>query len=169
MKKTLFGLLALGLTIQSYSQDIKTEELSEVTVVATNYKYLNNVNSQEVASIPVQLLERKVASFDVKNSDFYQDDYDLYRITFYIPEGKILAAYDRDGKIIRTVERFNDINIPNAVKKSVYKRFPNWTITKDIYMVSYSDKKGSKKTYKLNLENGDEVIRIKADEDGNIL
>ncbi len=70
MKKVLFGLLAIGLTTQAYSQIVKTEELSEVTVVATNYKYLNSVNSEEVASIPVEMLERKVAAFDYKSSDF---------------------------------------------------------------------------------------------------
>ena len=56
MKKIIFGFLALGLTAQVSAQIIKTEELSEVTVVATNYKYLNNANSQEVASVPVQML-----------------------------------------------------------------------------------------------------------------
>ena len=69
MKKLLFGLLTIGLTIQAYSQDIKTEELSEVIVYAANYKYLNNVDTGEVASIPVEMLQRKVAAFDVKSSE----------------------------------------------------------------------------------------------------
>lgn len=169
MKKIVLGLLALGLTTQVSAQIIKTEELSEVTVVATNYKYLNNVNSEEVASIPVKMLERKVASYDIKNSDFYQDDYDLYNITFFIPEGKILAAYDKDGKLIRTVERFKDINVPLAVKNAVLDRFPEWKISKDIYRVNYNDKKGSKKTYKLTLVNGDQTLKVKTDEDGNFI
>ena len=106
MKKVIFGLLALGLNTQLSAQIIKTEELSEVIVMAMNYKYLNDVKTGEVASIPVEMLERKVAAFDVKNSDFYQDDYDLYNITFFIPEGKILAAYDQEGKLIRTAEKY---------------------------------------------------------------
>lgn len=169
MKKLLVGLLTIGLTIPIYSQVIKTEQLSEVTVVATNYKYLNDVNSEEVASIPVQMLERKVAAFDPTSSDFYLDEFDRYNISFYIPDGKILAAYDRNGKLIRTVERFRDINIPTSVKRAVLERFPEWTITKDVYRVNYSDKKGSKKTYKLVLANGDEKLRVKTDEDGNFL
>ena len=169
MKKIVFGLLVLGLTTQVYSQIIKTEKLSEVTVYAANYKYLNDVNTQEVASIPVELLERKVASFDVKNSDFYQDDYELYNITFFIPEGKILAAYDKDGKLVRTAEKFKNINLPNVVKKSILDRFPEWTITKDIYLVNYHANKGVSKKYKLKLENGDKTLRIKVDEMGNFL
>lgn len=166
MKKLLFGLLAMGLVFPLQAQIIKTEKLSEVVVYATNYKYLNNIDTEEEASIPVEMLRRKVASFDVKGSEFYQDDYDTYNINFYIPEGKILAAYDKDGKIIRTVERFENINIPNTVKMAVLDRFPGWTITKDAYLVTYHDTKGVTKKYKLKLENGDKVLRVKLDADG---
>ena len=68
MKKVLFGLLAIGLTTQVYSQIVKVEQLSEVTVYATNYKYLKNVDTQEAASVPVEMLQRKVAAFNVKDS-----------------------------------------------------------------------------------------------------
>lgn len=169
MKKVIFGLLAIGLTTQVYSQIVMTEKLSEVTVYATNYKYLNSVNSEEVVSVPVDLLERKVAAFDVKNTDLYYDDYDTYNVTFYIPEGNILAAYDKDGKLIRTAERFKDVTLPKAVRDAVYDRFPEWTITKDIYLVHYHDTKGVSKKYKLKLENGEEVVRVKMDEMGNFL
>lgn len=169
MKKVLFGLLALGLTAQVFAQVVKTEELSEVTVMAANYKYLKDVKSQEVASVPVQMLERKVAGFDPTSSDFYLDEYDRYNIAFFIPEGKILAAYDNDGKLLRTVERFRNIKIPTAVRTAVLDRFPEWTISKDIYRVSYSDQKGAKKTYKLILKNGDKTLKVKMDEEGNFL
>ncbi len=169
MKKVILGLLALVFTAQAYSQIIKTEELSEVVVVATNYKYLNNVDSWETASIPVELLQRKVAGFNLKDSEYYDDDYDLYHISFFIPQGKILAAYDKDGKILRTIERYNNIKLPMAVKESIADKYPKWIITKDAYLVNYTDSKGAKKTYKLKLENGGETIRIKIDEYGNFL
>lgn len=169
MKKLVFGLFVIALTTQMYSQITKTEKLSEVTVYATNYKYLNDMNSKEQASVPVELLQRKVAAFNVKESEFYQDDYDLYQINFFIPDGKILAAYDADGKVIRTAEKFKNINLPNAVRKSVLDRFPEWTITKDIYLVNYHDTKGVSKKYKLKIENGEKVLRVKVDEVRNFL
>lgn len=169
MKKILIGLFFVGLTIQSYSQIIKTEKLSEVTVYATNYKYLNSLASEEPADVSVELLQRKVAAFNVIDSEFYQDDYDLYKINFYIPEGKILAAYDKNGKLLRTAEKFKDVNLPSSVKESVLQRFPGWTITKDIYMVNYHDNKGVTKKYKLKLVNGDKVVRVKTDAKGNFL
>lgn len=166
MKRLLIGLMVLGLSPQLFAQ---VEELSEVTLYATNYKYLNDVNTEEIASIPVKELERKVATFDVKESEFYHDDYDEYVISFYIPQGKILAAYDRDGKILRTAERFENINLPLAVKNAIVGRFPGWSITKDNYMVTFYDNRGTYKRYKLKLENGDKTMRVKLDEKGNFL
>lgn len=169
MKKILVGLLSIGLTGPALAQIVKTEQLSEVTVYATNYKYLNSVGSNEPAAVPVELLERKVAAFDVLNSEFYSDEYDLYQISFYIPEGKILAAYDGDGKIIRTVERFENIALPPSVRDAVAERFPGWNIEKDIFAVTYHDEKGVNKKYKLVLSNGDKKIRVKLDETGSFL
>lgn len=145
MKKLLLILFVMGFVVPMQSQIIKTEELSEVIVYATNYKYLNNIDTQEEASIPVEMLRRKVAAFDVKSSEYYQDDYDIYNINFFIPEGKILAAYDKDGKIIRTAERFKNIELPNSVKAAVLDRFPEWTITKDTYVTHYYEKRVSPK------------------------
>ncbi|GGK49233.1 MULTISPECIES: nicotinate-nucleotide adenylyltransferase [Flavobacteriaceae] len=167
MKKIIIGLLLVGFAIQSFAQ-IKTEKLSEVVIAATNYKYLNKVGLENV-SVPVTLLEQKVASFDLKNAEFYRDDYDTYSVDFFIPDGHILAAYDRDGNILRTVEKFKDVKLPRAVIESVAKQYPNWIFKKDVYLVSYHDDRGITKKYKITLENGDKRIRIKTDAEGNFL
>ena len=168
MKKFIVGLFVLGLASPLFSQVVKTEELSEVVVMAVNYKYLNQVDNTE-AAIPVKMLERKAAAYDVTAQDYYQDDFEFYTVSFYIPDGKLVAVYDSEGKIIRTIEKFNNVNLPNAVKKAVLKRYPNWSIVKDVYRVSYAETKGAKKTYKLKLKNGDKVLRIKMNEDGEFL
>ena len=167
MKKILMSILIFGLVFQTFAQ-VRTEKLSEVAIAATNYKYLNKVGLEN-ASIPVALLEQKVASFDLKNADFYQDVYDYYEVTFYIPEGYILAAYDKNGEILRTAERFKDVALPREVITSVAKRFPNWVIKKDVYLVSYYESGNISKKYKITLENGEERMKIKTDEEGNFL
>jgi len=168
MKKFILSLLVIGLTSQVYSQITKVEELSEVVVTAVNYKYLNQTDNKE-AAVPVQMLQRKVAAYDVTTKDYYQDDYDYYTVEFYIPDGKIVAAYDTDGKILKTIEKFNDIKLPTAVSEALLNRFPNWTIAKDVYRVTYTDKKGAKKVYKLKLENGEKTMKVKMNEDGEFL
>ncbi|MFZ0489643.1 MAG: nicotinate-nucleotide adenylyltransferase [Salegentibacter sp.] len=169
MKKLILGLFIFGLTSPLFAQiNDNVQELSEVTVVATNYKYLSQANSRE-AAVPVKMLQEKVANFDLKSSPYYRDDYDFYDITFFIPEGKILAAYDRDGKVLRTVERYENSALPREVITAVTKRFPGWTIAKDIYLVNYHETKGMKKRYKLRLENGDKTMWVKTDEKGNYI
>lgn len=168
MKNLIIALCFIGLTTQVFAQDPKTEKLSEVIVVAVNYKYLSSVDSQESA-IPVNLLQRKAANYNIKDAEFYNDEYDFYSVSFFIPEGSIVAAYDKDGNIIRTIEKYKNIALPKAVATSVAKRFPKWKISKDVYLLKYNNKKGAKKTYKLLLKNGDERLRIKTDGDGNFL
>ena len=169
MKKLLLGLLCIGLTSPVLAQIIKTEELSEVIVYATNYKYLNSLASEEPAAIPVQMLERKVAAFNLEESEYYQDDYDYYQIRFYIPDGKILAAYDKDGKILRTIEKFENVKLPESVSNAILDRFPGWTVNEDVYLVRYHKDKGVTKTYKVTLVNGEKTLRIKLDDKGNFL
>ena len=88
-------------------------------------------------------------------SDFYQDDYDYYTVSFFIPEGKIVAVYDEDGNVLRTIEKFKDIALPVPVRDAVAERFPNWEVVSDVYRVKYNDKKGAKQNYKLRLKNGE--------------
>ncbi len=168
MKKFILGLIVLGLTSQAFAQITEVEQLSEVVVTAVNYKYLNAIDNSE-AAIPVQMLERKAAAYDVQAQDFYTDDYEFYTVSFFIPDGKIVAVYDPDGKIMRTIEKFKDIKLPTAVNNALAERFPNWELVSDVYRVSYSDTKGATKTYKLKLQNGDKTMKVKMSDKGEFL
>lgn len=168
MKKLLLGLLALGVITQFYAQEINDGMLPEVVVHATNYKYLNSVDNSE-ATVPIQLLQDMAAKFDIKSSEYYVDGDYLYRVYFYIPDGKIVAAYDRNGKILYTIEKFKNVALRDDVASSVAERFPGWKIAKDVYFVKYSTKSGAQRQYKIVLKNGKKTIRVKVDEDGVFL
>jgi hypothetical protein len=152
-------------TVRSFAQII----VPEVKILASTYKYLNATDNKEMSQ-PVRMLEYKAAAYDVKKSEFYDDDYDGYYISFYIPNGKILAAYDKDGKLLRTAEKFKNTKLPSAVSSAVGKRFPNWRIAQDIYEVHYYDhKEKADKVFKLLLENGDKRMKVKLDEKGEFI
>ena len=175
MKKIILGLFVIALTIQfgltpqAIAQVVDEGMLPEIEVHAMNYKYLSSIDNAD-APVPVRLLEQKVANHDLKNSDIYQDEYDTYHVSFFIPEGRIVAVYDKDGNITKTIEKFVNIKPPKAIKESVERRFPGWVIYKDTYLVSYHKDRGLiKKQYKLILENGDERIRVKTDEKGKFI
>ncbi len=166
MKKSILSLIIFCLTFGMYSQ---ITQLPEVVITAVNYKYLNAVENEDT-DLSVQMLQEHVAMYDLKNSDLYGDEYDTYTVSLYIPDGKILAAYDKNGEIIRTIERFQNVKLPKDVRNAVYKRFPNWSLEKDVYLVNYhkNNEKVSKQ-YKVKLKNGKKVMRVKLAEDGNFL
>ncbi|AKQ46336.1 nicotinate-nucleotide adenylyltransferase [Rufibacter radiotolerans] len=159
------ALFLVGFVNLATAQDVK---LPEIRVTAVNYKYLSALDKNEVSE-PVKLLRREAAAYDIRTSSVYEDDYDNYSISFEIPQGKILATYDENGKLLRTAERFTNTALPPAVAKAVVTKYPGWKIAKDVYLVSYSEPKGAKKKYKITLENGDKRMKVKTDENGQFL
>jgi len=167
MKNLIICLFITGLTAVGFAQE-KTIELEEVEVLGLNYKYLNALGDADVAK-PVKLLEQKVAAFDIKSLDGYEDEEQDYYVYFKIPVGKILAVYDGEGEIIRTSERFKDIRLPLAVSNAIVEKYPGWTIEGDIYVVNYRKDEEIIKSYKLFIQNGEKHERVKTDENGNFL
>lgn len=164
--KAIFILAAfvLGLGMQAFAQEV----LPEITVKAVRYKYLSAVDQKELAQ-PVKMLQKQAAEYDVKKSDFYEDEYDTYFISFFIPQGEILATYDQDGKLLRTAEKYKNVALPKAVTKAVMDRFPQWIIAEDAYLVNYYEESGAKKVYKLTLQNGDKRLKVKLNEKGEFI
>lgn len=144
--------------------------LPEIVIRAANYKYLNAVSPEE-ASQPVDMAEQSAAAYDIKGQEFYEDEYDKYFVSFIIPEGKILAAYDKDGKLLRTAERYKSVALPESVKQAVATKYPGWAISKDVYLVNYEATEGvaSRKLYKLLLETGNKRMRVKITDKGEFL
>ena len=169
MKKLFLGLFIFGLTTQVNSQTIELPE----TVISVNYKYLDAVDAVNADETParVKRLEEKVLNYkNVELSKLYDDEYDTYRVSFYVPEGRIIAAIDKSGKIIRTIEKYNNVRLPLVVTQSIGKRFPNWAIIEDVYLINYHCKKDSiKQQYKVKLKNEDQIITVKTDEKGIFL
>ncbi len=166
MKNLFLFLLLCVLTTPLFSQII---ELDEVIIYPVKYKYIFEVVDDDIDQ-SVKDLQLKLGNFDVTKEEFYNDEYDSYNVSFYIPKGYAVATYDKDGKLLRTIERYKNVKLPLAVSKALVERFPNWAVDKDIYKVSYSEPKWeSKKTYKLKLTNGEKIIKVKTDQDGNFL
>ena len=51
--------------------------------------------------------------------------------------------------------------------QAVSKRFPNWGIVEDVYLVKYHcDKDSLKQEYKIKIKNDEQVLMVKTDEKG---
>lgn len=166
MKRLILIILLLGFLSPLLAQD--PMQLDEVVVTAVNYKYLSAVDNSE-APVPIQRLEREVADFRVTDTDAYLDEYDTYLVTFTIPDGKIVAVYDKNGKIIKTIERFKNFQLPEHIYATLKTDFPKWDIVKDVYLVTYANRKGANKLYRIKLKNGKETIRLRVNAEGDYL
>ncbi|GAA3627638.1 nicotinate-nucleotide adenylyltransferase [Flavivirga jejuensis] len=166
MKKLILGLFLFGLTTQVNSQTIELPE----TVISVNYKYFNAIDSEN-APKSVKKLEEEVLNYrNTELSMLYDDEYETYKVSFYVPEGKIVAAYDKSGKIIRTIEKYKNVRLPLVVMQAISKRFPNWGIVEDFYLINYHcDKDSLKQEYKIKIKNDDKTITVKTDEKGVFL
>ena len=166
MKNVFIGLILIGFTFQVNAQAVELPE----TLISVNYKYLDAVALDHIPNC-VKKLEEEVLNYkNVEQSKLYDDKHDTYTVSFYVPEGKIVAAYDIHGKIIRTIEKYNNVRLPLAVMQSISKRFPNWGIVEDVYLIKYHyNEDNLKQEYKVKIKNDNKLLTVKTNEKGEFI
>ncbi len=172
MKKLIIGLLVIGFTNLSLSQTATPKladiDFSEVIISPLNISYLNEV-LDETTPQSVTFLENKASRFNIKTSNVYDNNHDIYEITFTQSNGKIIAYYDNSGKIIRCSEKFKNVKIPLQVRATIFKDNPGWVLHSDTYLVSYKYGDEARRIYKIQLRKGKQKKNIKIDNQGNIM
>jgi hypothetical protein len=174
MKNSILGLFILGFASLSYSQSengIREVQLANVDITPLNISYLNAVANKN-APKKIKHLEDKVARYDITESPVYEKQFDAYEVTFKgaTDNGRrIKATYDSDGKILKSFEKFDNIALPMAIRNTVNKKYPGWTIYSDTYLVSYYDSRDIKKVYKLKIKKDNEKKILKIDVDGTLI
>jgi len=162
MKKIILVLFVFGLTIQSFAQEI---DFLEVHIAPASYKYIDKVaedNSEVSPDEPIKLLQKRPAIFNLENSKYYEDEYENYFLSFYIPTGDILASYDAEGNILRTIEKLKNTEVPSVIAKAVVNKYPDWTVAENVYLVNFHDEnKVISKEYKLLLKKGNQRRKVK--------
>ena len=175
MKALIIGLLFLGLTSLSYAQNREGKMLSEVEVYTSNHSYLESVEDKYLPKA-VGLLEREVANFNVHQSSLkkrgdkndYPDRDGNYNVKFTNKLGTINAVYDYRGKVLKTTERFINVKLPREILHSILKKYPDWTISKDMYFVKYNHNKEVIRKYIIHIKNDNKNVKLRLDKNGNI-
>jgi len=100
-------------------------------------------------------------------------DYGTYKITLK-GEGRKLRSemeleYDRDGQLLNTTEHIRNFAPPEAIRLSIARTYPGWTLEKDAFdMVHYGDGL-EKEHYRLTLAKNGKQIKVYTDIEGNLL
>lgn len=171
MKKVVTGVIILGFATLGLSQSptsIKEVELTNVDVTVKNSEYQQKVSSENLPSV-VGELQRKASRFDIKKSPFFDEKSKDFEIYFVAKNGELTATYDRDGKILKTFERFENLTFPAEIRDVIYAEYPNWTIHKDTYTVTYDQYKGVNKVYMAKIKKNGKSAKIKYDAAGQKL
>ncbi|WP_396601304.1 nicotinate-nucleotide adenylyltransferase [Algibacter sp. R77976] len=167
MKKLVLGLFIFGLTIQVNAQ---TVELSE-TIISINSEYMHSIDSENTCTY-VKKLEQALLEYNPSNlSDLYDSKNDIYNVTFQIPEGRIVASFNKDGKIVKTHEKYNNIRLPEAVIASISEKYPKSNIIEDVYVIKFHcDEDAREQVYKVTLKNdGENIITVRTNNKGEFI
>lgn len=175
MKSFIIALLLLGLTIPSYSQDkmkkdqeegaMKMEELPAVVIKRAGKDfsvYLPDNNPD----MDVRRMEEKFIAYDI-GKDY--EGYENYLLLMETKDGSLSATYDENGKLIRVVEEYKNVRLPNEVIYSIYRTYPDWTIVNDKYLYTQEEGDVLKKQYNLKIKKDKQTLRLTVRPNGDIL
>ncbi len=171
MKNLVIGLFVLGLTSLGFSQNTNSEveevQLEGVVVSDVNLNYLEKVQDN-TTSDHVIFLENEASIFDIKGLAEFDSRKESFKVIFKGSKGYIIADYDSNGKIIKTLERYKDIKLPKNMIKSVLSQYPKSNFLKVAYTVDYQDQKNVKKIYKIQIMSDGTKRNLKISSDGNL-
>ena len=170
MKTSITIILAfLAVTSSLYSQvetgKIKIEELPEVVIKRAGKDFSvflpSNSPDQRVKSV-----EEKFIAYDLgKDAEGAEE----YLVIMKAKNGSLAATYDDKGKLIRVVEEFKNVRLPNQVIYSVYRTYPGWSIVNDKFL--YTQEKGdvTKKQYNIKIKKDKDVVKLIVKPNGEIV
>ncbi|WP_136480906.1 hypothetical protein [Cognatitamlana onchidii] len=147
----------------------QTIQLQE-TYINSNISYSQIAQNDDLPP-SIKKIESKILTYDFKNLQaLYDNNDDVYTVTFRLPEGKAVASYDKDGRIVKTVENYQNVKLPTSVLNTILKQYPDWNIKEDQYYLSYTkDAPSLVQIYKIKLEKDNKTMSIKTNEKGDIL
>lgn len=174
IKTGIIALTLLGCAAQSFAQDrTKVIYKAELKKQDVPFTIIENVKGDfpdftldEIYAIPVEYVLDDVIVDTPINS---KDDYSTYQLVLRDKTHEIKAIYNADGKLVFTEEHDENITPPIAVRNSIVKAFPGWTITKDNYKMTHLIGNIQKERYKMILEKGNERKKVYLDASGDIL
>ena len=168
--RLLFLFLLLGMGAM---QAQKVTQLGEVRVgynpnaIVVNSD-LNSVSfivkesyKGEFSKNPIQFMKQ---NFDFNN--FISalpnaSEFDEFVVTFNSEKGYLEAIYTNEGKLVQTLQKFNDKVLPLDLRRHVFTNYQGWKMISNKYVASGKSDKIDKEYYKIKMDNGGKTKSIK--------
>lgn len=169
--KLVFSIVALvGFTLTLNAQTILDDEMRPDELPAVVIKsagkdfsvYLPDRNPDA----KVRQMQDKFVGYNI-GKDY--EGHDEYLVFFDAKGASLVATYNDTGKLIRVVEKYDNVKLPKSVIYSVYKKFPGWVIVNDKFLYSQADGDVLKKQYNLKIKKDNDVKRLVVHPNGEII
>ena len=170
MKNLILSLLLLVATASVQSQVTHLEEANVI------YKPFDSEITQNQNQYSFAINEEYVGEFDKNpigfmqsNFDIYSfmraidQEYDTYEINFSSKKGRLMANYGKEGELLSTYQKFNDILLPLDVRREVFMKNKGWTMTGNKYIASGTANLLEKELYRIKLEKDGKKRIVKLD------
>lgn len=171
MKLFINVIAVLGMSTLTYSQSIeakeefRSDELPAVVIKSAGRDfsvYLPDRNPDA----KVRQMQEKFIGYNIGKD---HEGYDEYLVLMQSDEAYLAATYNQNGKLIKVVEKYENVKLPISVMLSVAKAFPDWTIVKDKFLYTQEDGTITDKKYNLKLKKDNDVKKIVVNPQGKIL
>lgn len=168
--KALIIIFCLSISISLNAQEtekgkIKIEELPGVVIkrVGSDFSvYIPDNNPDQ----RVKMVEEKFIAYDLgKDAEGYEE----YLVIMEVSNGSLTATYNENGKLVRVVESFKDVKLPNDVIYSIYRTYPGYSIVNDSFLYTQEDGDIIKKQYNVKIKKDDETVKLVVRPNGEIL
>ncbi|GAA4325640.1 hypothetical protein GCM10023115_40170 [Pontixanthobacter gangjinensis] len=172
MKTLIFSLLLIAVTSFGHAQEVtQLEEAkvgfgsldSKITRDGDSFSY--DVEEAYAGEFSKDAIAFMQANFDIQ--DFINatagEGYTSYIVTFKSGDGFLSADFDKEGNLVKTYQKFQDIALPLDVRREVYMANKGWTMTSNKYIASGKGDILDKEVYKIKLENGNQKRTMKLD------
>jgi len=172
MKKLCMYLLIIGLGFPVFAQEKQSEnfyESNELPAVVLKkagdefsvyYPDISNPDSR------VLKLENKFISYKIEND--FQGKTD-YLLLLEVEGGVLAATFNKKGKLISVVEKFENARLPEKIRVKLASEYPKWDLVKDKFLYVQKSGEVKRKEYKIIMKKDNKIKRIVVDEDGTII
>jgi len=136
---------------------------AEVSQQGDSYIYkIKETASQKFARNPIAFMK---ANFDIQRfiNHTANENYQSYLVTFISNNGSLEADFDKNGKLLQTRQKFDNVILPSEIRKDVFSNYKGYSLTQAKYSARTDGEILAKATYSLRLENGKEKQNLKID------
>jgi len=114
----------------------------------------------------VRQLQDKFIGYNLGKNE---EGFDEFLVLFEGEDASLAATYNEKGKLLRVVEKYQNVKLPRKVIFSVYKEYPDWTIVQDKFLYTQKDGDIVKKQYNLKIKKGKETKKIVVKPNGDLI